>query len=66
MGWLLRNEAHLMPEQPSHVEQGQIERAKRLRDRIERLKQGKPEPAEGSKPKSLKEQIEEEKLRQKK
>lgn len=55
-----------MPEQPSHVEQGQIERAKRLRDRIERLKQGKPEPAEGSKPKSLKEQIEEEKLRQKK
>ena len=48
-----------MPEEPSHLEQGQIERAKRLRDRIDRLKQGRPEPEDAKKGKSLKEQISE-------
>jgi len=46
-----------MPQEPSHIEQGQIERAKRLRDHIDRLKQGKPKPADPKKEKSLKEQI---------
>lgn len=46
-----------MPEDQSHTEQGQIERAKRLRNRIERLKQGQTEPATPGKEKSLKEQI---------
>jgi hypothetical protein len=46
-----------MPEDQSHAEQGQIERAKRLRNHIERLKQGHPEPPTPQKGKSLKEQI---------
>jgi len=46
-----------MPEDQSHAEQGQIERAKRLRNHIERLKQGQPEPSTPQKEKSLKEQI---------
>lgn len=47
-----------MPEEEqSHQEKGQIERARRLRDRIERLKQGQTEPAEPKKGKSLKEEI---------
>ena len=46
-----------MPEEQSHTEQGQMERAKRLRNHIERLKQGQPEPASSKKGKSLKEQI---------
>jgi hypothetical protein len=46
-----------MPQESSHVEQGQIERAKRLREHIDRLKQGQPEPPDPKKEKSLKEQI---------
>jgi hypothetical protein len=46
-----------MPEENSHAEQGQVERAKRLRDHIERLKRGEPEPADPKRGKSLKEQI---------
>jgi hypothetical protein len=46
-------------DQSSHTEQGQIERAKRLREHIDRLKKGQPEPAQISKPKSLKEQVSE-------
>lgn len=53
-GWLLLKRG-LMPEEQSHSEQGQVERAKRLRDHIDRLKQG--EPAEPQKGKSIKEQI---------
>lgn len=45
-----------MPDQPSHTEQGQIERAKRLRNHIDRLKQGQQQPGP-KKEKSLKEQI---------
>lgn len=48
-----------MPDDQSHTEQGQIERAKRLRNHIERLKQGQPERASPQKEKSLKEQISE-------
>jgi len=46
-----------MANQPTHAEQGQIERAQRLRAKIDRMKQGLPadDPA---KPESLKEQIE--------
>jgi hypothetical protein len=36
-----------------------VERAKRLRDHIERLRQGQPEPPDPKKSKSLKEQVEE-------
>ena len=46
-----------MAEHQSHTEQGQVERAKRLRDHIDRLKRGQPEPAPPGKQKSLKEQI---------
>ncbi len=46
-----------MSEEQSHVEQGQIERAKRLRNHIDRLKRGQPEPADPKKGRSLKEQI---------
>lgn len=46
-----------MPEDTPHREQGQIERARRLRDHIDRLKQGQPEPADPKKPKSIKEQL---------
>jgi len=46
-----------MPEEQSHTEQGQVERAKRLRSHIDRLKQSQPEPADPKKGKSLKEQI---------
>ena len=41
----------------THNEQGQIERAKRLRNHIERLKRGEPEPPSSHKGKSIKEQI---------
>ncbi len=56
MGWLLLKRG-LMSEEQSHVEQGQIERAKRLRNHIDRLKRGQPEPADPKKGRSLKEQI---------
>jgi hypothetical protein len=45
-----------MPEH-SHNEQAQIERAKRLRSHIERLKRGEPESLPPQKGKSIKEQI---------
>lgn len=48
-----------MPEDQSHTEQGQVERATRLRDQIERLKRSEPEPISSKKGKSLKEQISE-------
>jgi len=45
-----------MADETLHTKQGQIERAKRLREKIERLKSGEgPEEAEGG---SLREQIE--------
>jgi hypothetical protein len=48
-----------MPDEASHKEDEQVQRAKRLRDQIERLKKGVPEgdqrSGEGT---SLKEQIE--------
>jgi hypothetical protein len=48
-----------MSKDQSHTEQGQVERAKRLRDHIERLKRNEPEPISSKKGKSLKEQISE-------
>jgi len=41
----------------THKEQGQIERAKRLRNHIERLKRAEPETPGSQKGKSIKEQI---------
>ena len=55
-GWLLLKRG-LMPEEQSHSEQGQVERAKSLRDHIDRLKQGEPESVKPQKGKSIKEQI---------
>jgi hypothetical protein len=46
-----------MAEDQSHTEQGQVERAKRLRERIDRLRRGQPPPDDAKKPKSLKEEI---------
>jgi hypothetical protein len=54
-----------MPDDQSHAEQGRIERAKRLRDHIERLKQCEPEPVPLKKEKSLKEQVSERSREQK-
>ena len=48
-----------MSNEQSHLEQGQVERAKRLHDSIERLKRGQHESGTNKKPQSLKEQIEE-------
>lgn len=49
-----------MPDNQSHTEQGQVERAKRLRERIEQLRRGVHVPDDSKKEqKSLKEQIEE-------
>lgn len=48
-----------MPEDQSHTEQGQVERAKRLRERIDRLQRKQPSPDVSKKDKSLKEQIDE-------
>jgi hypothetical protein len=45
-----------MEEKPSHVEQGQAERARRLRERIDQLKSGTPVTDPGQ-PKSIKQQI---------
>jgi hypothetical protein len=50
-----------MPDQPSHAEEGQIERAQGLRKQIERLKKGLVKEDEGTgkeQGKSLKEQLE--------
>lgn len=48
-----------MADEKSHTQQGQIERAQRLRRVIEDLKQGNPEDEPSSTGKSLKEQIDE-------
>jgi hypothetical protein len=48
-----------MPEDQSHTEQGQVARAKRLRERIESLRQGHAPPGDPKTPKSLKEQLDE-------
>lgn len=48
-----------MAHKPSHAEQGQIERARRLRQQIERLKKSQPKDKSSEHDKSLKEQIEE-------
>ncbi len=45
-----------MDEKPSHVEQGQAERARRLRERIDQLKAGTP-AVDPDRPKSIKQQI---------
>ena len=45
-----------MEEKPSHVERGQAERARRLRERIDQLKSGTPVTDPGQ-PKSIKQQI---------
>ena len=48
-----------MADEKSHTKQGQIERAQRLRQMIEDLKEDRPESGSSSEPKSLKEQIDE-------
>lgn len=55
-----------MAEDASHTEQGRIERAKRLRERIDRLRRGQPQPDDSKKDKSLKEKIDERAREQKK
>jgi hypothetical protein len=45
-----------MDEKPSHVEQGQAERARRLREKIDQLKSGHPAQTPDQ-PKSIKQQI---------
>ena len=52
-----------MPENDNSEQRAQIERARRLREHIERLKTGKEEPAKG--PKSIKEQLRERTRKQK-
>jgi hypothetical protein len=52
-----------MPENDNSEQRAQIERARRLREHIERLKMGKEEPAKG--PKSIKEQLRERTRKQK-
>ena len=46
-----------MDEKPSHVEQGQLERARRLRQKIDELKTGVPANNKPGQPKSIKEQL---------
>lgn len=48
-----------MPEDQSHTEQGQVAKAKRLRERIEGLRRGHAPPDDSKKDKSLKERIDE-------
>ena len=48
-----------MADDKSHTEQGQIERAQRIRRVIDRLKKGKPQADSSGAGKSLKEQIDE-------
>lgn len=48
-----------MADEKSHTEEGQIERAQRLRQKIENLKEGIPDVKSPSEGKSLKEQIDE-------
>lgn len=48
-----------MPENTSHEQQGQDERAQRIRKQIERLKSGQVSGNRPDKPKSIREQVEE-------
>ncbi|MDP9339031.1 MAG: hypothetical protein M3P45_09200 [Acidobacteriota bacterium] len=48
-----------MADEKSHTQEGQIERAQRLRQKIENLKDGVPDDPSSSEGKSLKEQIDE-------
>ncbi len=48
-----------MTDEKSHSEQGQIERAQRLRESIRKLEEGSPDNTASSKSKSLKEIIDE-------
>jgi len=48
-----------MPEHTSHEQQGQDERAQRIRKQIERLKSGRTKDDRPGKPKSIREQVEE-------
>jgi len=48
-----------MPEEKSHTEQGQVERARRLREQIQRLRTGATGGNEPPREKSLREQVEE-------
>ena len=48
-----------MPENTSHEQQGQDERAQRIRKQIERLKSGRTEDDRPGRPKSIREQVEE-------
>ena len=54
-----------MANQPTHAEQGQIQRAQRLRAKIDQMKRGLPADDQ-TQPESLKEQIEERATKQKK
>jgi hypothetical protein len=49
----------IMADEKSHTEEGQIERAQRLRQKIENLKEGTADDQSSSEGKSLKEQIDE-------
>jgi hypothetical protein len=48
-----------MPEEISHAQQGQNERAQRIRKQIEQLKSGRVPQDSPDKPPSLREQVEE-------
>ncbi len=48
-----------MTEETSHEQQGQDERAQRIRKQIERLKSGRVSDDSPDKPKSIREQVEE-------
>lgn len=48
-----------MIDEKSHLEQGQIERARRIRESISKLEEGSPDNNASSKGKSLKEIIDE-------
>ena len=48
-----------MAENTSHEQQGQDERAQRIRKQIERLKSGRADDDRPDKPKSIREQVEE-------
>jgi hypothetical protein len=48
-----------MTEESSHEQKGQIERAQRIRQQIDRLKSGQPQDDRPDADKSLREQVEE-------
>lgn len=55
-----------MTEAPTHTEKGQIERAQRIRQQIERLKSGSLKDERPEEEKSLREKVEERSARRKK